>query len=79
LAESAPTCKRWTVEGMSHERAIAGDDAITRLMFQRADEHQSHARLVAQDGLEAWQLFQVHKGDVVISDWLMPLVDGIEL
>jgi light-regulated signal transduction histidine kinase (bacteriophytochrome) len=34
---------------------------------------------VAQDGLEAWQLFQAHTVDVVISDWLMPLVDGIEL
>jgi sigma-B regulation protein RsbU (phosphoserine phosphatase) len=35
--------------------------------------------LVAQDGLEAWQLLEAHKVDVVISDWLMPLVDGIEL
>jgi two-component system chemotaxis response regulator CheY len=58
---------------------IAGDDAITRLMFQRGDEHQGHTCLVAQDGLDAWQLFQAHRGDVVISDWLMPLVDGIEL
>jgi CheY-like chemotaxis protein len=35
--------------------------------------------LVAQHGLEAWQLFQAHTVDVVISDWLMPLVEGIEL
>ena len=58
---------------------IAEDDAMTRLMLQRAVEHQGHACLVAQDGLEAWQLFQAHRVDVVISDWLMPLVDGIEL
>ena len=58
---------------------IAEDDALTRLMLQRAVEHQGHACLVAQDGLEAWQLFQAHRLDVVISDWLMPLVDGIVL
>src|SRR5437588_11402863 len=58
---------------------IAEDDALTRLMLQRAVEHQGHACLVAQDGLEARQLFQAHTVDVVISDWLMPLVDGVEL
>jgi two-component system sensor histidine kinase/response regulator len=58
---------------------IAEDDALTRLMLQRAVEHQGHACLVAQDGLQAWQLFQAHTVDVVISDWLMPLMDGVEL
>jgi DNA-binding response OmpR family regulator len=58
---------------------IAEDDAMTRLVLQRAVEHQSHVCLVAQDGLEAWQLFQAHTVDVVISDWLMPLMDGLEL
>jgi sigma-B regulation protein RsbU (phosphoserine phosphatase) len=58
---------------------IAEDDALTRLLLQRAVEYQGHACLVAQDGLEAWQLFQAHTVDVVISDWLMPLVDGVEL
>src|SRR5918911_4312457 len=58
---------------------IAEDDAMMRLVLQRAVEHDGHACLVAQDGLEAWQLFQAHTVDVVISDWLMPLLDGIEL
>jgi DNA-binding response OmpR family regulator len=58
---------------------IAEDDAMMRLMLQRAVEHQGHACLLAQDGLAARQLFQAHPVDVVISDWLMPLMDGIEL
>ena len=58
---------------------IAGDVAVPRLMLRRADEHRGQTCLVAQDGLEAWQLFQAHRGDVVISAWLMPLVDGIAL
>ena len=58
---------------------IAEDDALTRLMLQRAVEHHGHACLVAQDGLEAWQLFQARRVDIVISDWLMTLMDGVEL
>src|SRR5438067_8239726 len=58
---------------------IAEDDAMMRLMLQRAVEHQGHSCLVAQDGLEAWQLFQAHRVDVLISDWLMPFLDGVEL
>jgi CheY-like chemotaxis protein len=41
---------------------IAGDVAVTRLMVQRADEHRGQTCLVAQDGLDAWQLFQAHRG-----------------
>jgi DNA-binding response OmpR family regulator len=58
---------------------IAEDDALTRLMLQRAVAHHGHACLVAEDGRAAWQLFQAHPVDVVISDWLMPLIDGLEL
>ena len=58
---------------------IAEDDGVTRLMLQRAVEQCGHACLLAHDGLEAWQLFQAHPVDVVISDWLMPLVNGVEL
>jgi DNA-binding response OmpR family regulator len=58
---------------------IAEDDALTRLMLQRAVEHHGHACLLAHDGLAAWQLFQAHPVDIVISDWLMPLMDGVEL
>jgi sigma-B regulation protein RsbU (phosphoserine phosphatase) len=58
---------------------IAEDDALTRLMLQRAVAHQGHACLVAPDGLADWQLFQAHPVDVVISAWLMPLMDGLEL
>jgi len=32
---------------------IAEDDAMTRLVLQRPVEHDGHACLVAQDGLEA--------------------------
>jgi len=38
-----------------------------------------HACLVAGNGLEAWELFQSHECDVIISDWMMPGLTGVEL
>jgi phosphoserine phosphatase RsbU/P len=58
---------------------IAEDDAGSRLVLQKALEQLGHACLVACDGTEAWALFQRTEVDVVISDWMMPGLDGIEL
>jgi serine phosphatase RsbU (regulator of sigma subunit) len=58
---------------------IAEDDATSRLILQRALERLGHSCLVARDGLEAWHLFQGNEVDVVISDWMMPELDGIDL
>lgn len=58
---------------------IAEDDAASRLVLQRALERLGHECLVACDGTAAWELFQHSGVDVVISDWMMPGLDGIEL
>ena len=34
---------------------------------------------MAEDGNEAWEMFQSSSPDVVISDWMMPGMDGDEL
>ena len=58
---------------------IAEDEAVTRLILRRAVEKLGYDCLVARDGEEAWRLFQDAAVDVVISDWMMPGVDGVEL
>ncbi len=58
---------------------IADDDAMTRRILQRSVEVCGHTCQVARDGLEAWDLFGQAGGDVIISDWLMPGIDGVEL
>ena len=55
---------------------IAEDDAVSRLILQKAVERLGHACLVAVDGAEAWALYQRTPVDVVISDWMMPGLDG---
>jgi sigma-B regulation protein RsbU (phosphoserine phosphatase) len=34
---------------------------------------------VAEDGEQAWELFQRHRFAIVITDWMMPKLDGLEL
>ena len=58
---------------------IAEDDAVSRLMLRRAIEHLGHEVLVATDGTDAWELYRQHVVDVIVSDWLMPGMDGLDL
>jgi diguanylate cyclase (GGDEF)-like protein len=58
---------------------IAEDDAVSRIVLQRALERLGHECRAASDGLEAWTLFQSDPPDVVISDWIMPGLEGPDL
>src|SRR5215216_2890036 len=58
---------------------IAEDDAAIRDLLHDLIERQGHAVVVARDGEEAWINFKEHGTDVLISDWLMPRVEGPEL
>jgi two-component system chemotaxis response regulator CheY len=58
---------------------VADDDATSRLIARRAVERLSHECEVAADGLVAWEMMQASDFDVLISDWMMPGLDGPEL
>ena len=59
---------------------IAEDDAVSRTILRRAVEKLGHECLAAADGEEAWGLYKENPDlDVIISDWMMPGVDGLEL
>jgi len=58
---------------------LADDAAASRYLLQRAVEALGHQCEVAEDGLEAWERFQSSPSEVVISDWMMPGIDGDEL
>ncbi|MBU1341465.1 MAG: response regulator [Proteobacteria bacterium] len=58
---------------------VAEDDYVSRLLVKKAVKKIGHDVLEAENGLLAWQLFLEHKPDMVISDWMMPEMDGIEL
>ena len=59
---------------------IAEDDAVSRTILRRSIEKLGHECLAAEDGEKAWELYKETPGvDVVISDWMMPGMDGLEL
>jgi two-component system chemotaxis response regulator CheY len=61
-------------------KVLAVDDsAAYRRQLQAAVTNLGHDCLVAEDGLKAWELFQSGGVDVVISNWLMPGLEGDEL
>ncbi len=58
---------------------IADDDAVTRRIVGMLLTKGGHQVLEAKDGLTAWQLFEAHNPDVIIADWEMPGMKGLEL
>jgi sigma-B regulation protein RsbU (phosphoserine phosphatase) len=58
---------------------IAEDERITRLSLARQLEALGHAVASAEDGEAAWEQFKSDAFDMVITDWEMPSVSGVEL
>jgi two-component system cell cycle response regulator len=58
---------------------IAEDDAVSRLILRKSIAKLGHECAVAEDGDRAWELCSSQPVDVVISDWMMPGLDGPEL
>src|SRR3982074_679451 len=55
---------------------IVDDSRMARLMLRSAVESLGHETLEAVDGQQAWDML-VHTGaDVVVSDWMMPGLEG---
>jgi len=58
---------------------IAEDERITRRSLQRQLESWGHEVVATEDGAQAWDQFQQHPFDLVVTDWDMPHVDGQKL
>ena len=58
---------------------IAEDHELTRFKLQNDLEKWGHVVVAVHDGAEAWELFQKEEFSLVITDWMMPHVDGLEL
>lgn len=55
------------------------DDPVSRRILTATLERLGYEVTVAQDGQEAWSHFATAPAEVVITDWMMPRLDGIEL
>jgi sigma-B regulation protein RsbU (phosphoserine phosphatase) len=57
---------------------LADDDRITRIRLDTYLRSWGHQVLSAADGNEAWERFQEEEPWLVISDWQMPGLNGVE-
>jgi diguanylate cyclase (GGDEF)-like protein len=58
---------------------VADDDPGSLLVARAAVERSGHDCLTAADGDQAWALYLEHQPDVVVTDWMMPGLDGLAL
>jgi DNA-binding response OmpR family regulator len=58
---------------------IADDDEDCRDAMRAAVGALGHSCVIACDGLEAWEMYQADRADVILSDWKMPRMDGLRL
>jgi DNA-binding response OmpR family regulator len=58
---------------------LVEDDAVTRGTLTAILSAQGHGVVQAEDGNQAWGMWQLSAPRVVVADWLMPEMDGLEL
>jgi diguanylate cyclase (GGDEF)-like protein len=58
---------------------VVDDEPLSRHMVQAAVDRLGHQWIAAQDGQAAWQCLTQDKPEVLITDLLMPGIDGLEL
>ena len=58
---------------------IAEDDPVTVQILRFTLVHYGHEVVSAADGAEAWEKFDADPVRVIVSDWMMPGVDGLDL
>ena len=58
---------------------LAEDDSVSRRILASQLSKMHFEVEEAEDGLVAWSAFQRAKPDLVITDWMMPNMDGPEL
>jgi sigma-B regulation protein RsbU (phosphoserine phosphatase) len=58
---------------------VVDDDVVSQLLITEQLQNLNHEVSVASDGKEAWSVYQAKNPRIVITDWMMPHVDGLEL
>jgi CheY-like chemotaxis protein len=58
---------------------VAEDDVAVRSFVERALTHRGHRVTCVGDGLEALEVLQEHSFELLVTDIVMPEMDGIAL
>ena len=58
---------------------IAEDDAVTRMLLKKTLIKEGHEVVSVENGQKAFDMFQERFFPIVLTDWMMPEMDGLEL
>lgn len=58
---------------------IAEDDFVSVKVLQLTLEHEGHEVVIAGNGEQAWAIHDADPVRVIVSDWMMPGMDGLDL
>jgi len=58
---------------------VAEDNLVSQNILEKILEKSGHEVMTAENGLKAWELLQRNSVRMVITDWMMPEMDGLEL
>ncbi len=58
---------------------VIDDEITTQLVLQDLLEGEGHDVLMADDGQQGWELASQHGPNLIICDWMMPKINGVDL
>lgn len=58
---------------------IADDDPVTRQFLKKTLDGWGEEAVAVDNGEEAWNAFLTHRPNIVIADWIMPGISGLDL
>lgn len=58
---------------------IVDDEVVSLTKMDRLLQRLGYETLVARDGAEGWKIWKEERVRIVITDWMMPGIDGLEL
>jgi putative two-component system response regulator len=58
---------------------IVDDELVSRRKMDLLVRSLGYETLVASDGVEGWEIWKSERPRMVITDWMMPRMDGLEL
>ena len=58
---------------------IVEDDPVSQKLLEKIVRHEGYDQILANSGKGAWEIVKKEKIEMVITDWMMPEMDGLKL
>src|SRR3990170_294058 len=68
-----------SIYGLKMRVLLAEDDTASRIILEKHLKNWGYEVLTAQNGSEAWEIIRNQQPQIVLIDWIMPEMDGLEL